>query len=101
MAHKGPHISIPSEYLVQRVLRIPSHEFEDWPEAVRDLAVMIAEELFFVYANPFIDPEIVRESVSSRWELERKGLAHHFTVSIDEGITMFWSAHDADQAFKQ
>lgn len=101
MAHKGPHISIPSEYLVQRVLRIPPHEFEDWPEAVRDLAVMIAEELFFVYANPFIDPEIVRESVSSRWEFERKGLAHHFTVSIDEGITMFWSAHDADQAFKQ
>ena len=48
MPHKGPHISIPHDYVVNRILRINLDDFEEWPESVRALAIEIAEELFLV-----------------------------------------------------
>lgn len=101
MLSKGPHISIESETLVPRILRIGETEFASWPESVRRLTMEIAEELFLVRYNPFISAETVRKSVSERFELSRKGLAHHFATSIGEGITMFWSAHESDMAFRK
>ena len=100
MPHKGPHISISSEFLVHRVLRIDLDEFEDWPEAVRDLAIRIAEELFLVRYNPFIDAETVRASVTKRFDQAEQALAHHYANTLSEGITMFWSAYEADMAFR-
>ncbi len=100
MAHKGPHISISPDYVVNRILRINRNDFEEWPESVRRLAIAIAEELFLVAYNPFIDIENVRQSVQKRYETESLALAHHFATSIGEGITMFWSAHAAESAFR-
>ncbi len=100
MAHKGPHISISPDYVVNRILRINRNDFEEWPESVRRLAIAIAEELFLVAYNPFIDVEAVRQSVQKRYETETLALAHHFATSIGEGITMFWSAHAAESAFR-
>ncbi|SIN87947.1 FAD-binding and (Fe-S)-binding domain-containing protein [Halodesulfovibrio marinisediminis] len=100
MPHKGPHISIGSEFLVHRVLRIDLDEFEDWPEAVRELAIALAEELFLVRYNPFIDAETVRTSVTKRFDRAEPALAHHYANTLSEGITMFWSAYEADMAFR-
>lgn len=100
MPHKGPHISIGSEFLVHRVLRIDLDEFEDWPEAVRELAIAIAEELFLVRYNPFIDAETVRTSVTTRFDRAEPALAHHYANTLSEGITVFWSAYEADMAFR-
>ena len=101
MPYKGPHISIKSESLVERILRINHDEFAEWPEAVRRLTVEVAEELFMVRYNPFIDPNLVRAGVQSGFEPARRALDLHYANSIGEGITMFWSAHDADLAFRQ
>ncbi len=101
MAHKGPHISILPNYVVDRILRIHSADFEEWPESVRRLAIAIAEELFLVAYNPFIDAETVRQSVQTRYDAESLALAHHYATSIGEGITMFWSAHEAEKIFRQ
>lgn len=101
MPHKGPHISISPEDVVNRILRVSRNDFEEWPESVRRLAIEIAEELFLVAYNPFIDPATVRHSVESRFNGESLALAHHYATSIGEGITMFWSTHVAEQAFKQ
>ncbi len=100
MAHKGPHISILPDYVVNRILRINRNDFEEWPESVRNLAIAIAEELFLVAYNPFIDAETVRQSVQNRYEADSLALAHHYATSIGEGITMFWSAHSAEMAFR-
>ncbi|MGN0009685.1 MAG: FAD-binding and (Fe-S)-binding domain-containing protein [Desulfovibrionaceae bacterium] len=100
MAHKGPHISISPNYVVNRILRLNINEFEEWPESVRNLAIAIAEELFLVAYNPFIDADTVRESVRARFEKESISLAHHYANSISEGITMFWSAHNAEMEFR-
>ncbi len=100
MPHKGPHISILPDYVVNRILRIDRNDFEEWPESVRNLAIAIAEELFLVAYNPFIDAETVRQSVQSRYEADSLALAHHYATSIGEGITMFWSAHSAEMAFR-
>lgn len=100
MPHKGPHISISADFVVNRMLRINLDEFEDWPEAVREVAIEIAEELFLVVYNPFIDAETVKTSVRTRFESEKPALAHHYATSIGEGITMFWSAHEAEVAFR-
>ena len=100
MPHKGPHISISSDFVVNRILRINLDEFEDWPESVRRLAIEMAEELFLVVYNPFIDAETVKASVRARFETEQVGLAHHYATSIGEGLTMFWSAHEAEMAFR-
>ncbi len=101
MPHKGPHISISSETLVNRVLRIDLNEFEDWPEAVRDTAIALAEELFLVRYNPFIDAETVRQSVQARFDQAVPGLAHHYATTLREGLIMFWSSYDADMAFRE
>ena len=75
MAHKGPHISISPDYVVNRILRINIDDFAEWPESVRHLAIAIAEELFLVAYNPFINVETVRHSVHARFERESMALA--------------------------
>lgn len=100
MAHKGPHISISPDYVVNRILRINIDDFAEWPESVRHLAIAIAEELFLVAYNPFINVETVRHSVAARFERESMALAHYYANAIGEGITMFWSAHEAERDFR-
>ncbi|MDL2209752.1 FAD-binding protein [Desulfovibrio sp. OttesenSCG-928-O18] len=101
MPHKGPHISIDTESLVNRILRINAEEFAEWPEAVRELTMELAGELFLVCYNPFIDVSMVRESVNSRFEQSRRALAHHYANTISDGLTMFWSAFDNELAFRK
>lgn len=100
MPHKGPHISIAPDFVVNRILRINLEDFAEWPEAVRRLAIEIAEELFLVAYNPFVNAETVKASVAARFEQEVFALAHHYANSISEGITLFWSAHEAQRAFR-
>ena len=100
MPHKGPHISISPEFVVNRILRINQQDFEGWPESVRHLAIEIAEELFLVAYNPFIDAETVKNSIKTRFQEASFALAHHYANAIGEGITMFWSAHEAETAFR-
>ncbi len=100
MPRKGPHISISPEAVVNRIFRIPPDEFSNWPQSVRNLTVELAEELFLVGCNPFIEPSMVRASVEERFKREQFALAHHYANSISEGITLFWSVHEAEVAFK-
>ena len=101
MPHKGPHVSISAAFVVNRILRINLDEYENWPDAVRELAAEIAEELFLVAYNPFISPATVKASVDARFRQESQALAHQYATSIGEGITMFWSAYDAEAAFRK
>ena len=101
MPPKGPHISIDTESLVNRILRINADEFAEWPESVRALTLELAGELFLVCYNPFIDVAIVRESVNARFEHSRRGLAHHYAVTLGDGLTMFWSAFENELAFRK
>ncbi len=101
MRHKGPHISIAPDHVVNRILKINADDFAEWPESVRTLAISIAEELFLVAYNPFIDAELVRESVRGSFERESVALAHYYATAIAEGITMFWSAYEAEAAFRE
>ena len=87
MPHKGPHISISAEYVVNRILRINLDEFERWPQSVRQLAIELAEELFLVAYNPFISASAVRKSVDERYQSESQSLAHQYATAISEGIT--------------
>ncbi|MCQ2444152.1 MAG: FAD-binding oxidoreductase [Mailhella sp.] len=99
MPHKGPHISISADFVVNRVLRINLDDFSRWPESVRQLAIGIAEELFLVAYNPFVAVDLVKKSVGQRYESESHALAHQYATAISEGITMFWSAYEAEVAF--
>ncbi len=101
MPHKGPHISISPDYVVNRILRINIDDFAEWPESVRSLAIAIAEELFLVAYNPFIDADTVRDSVRASYDKESVSLAHYYATAIGEGITMFWSAHEAEMEFRE
>ncbi|MBQ7456126.1 MAG: FAD-binding oxidoreductase [Desulfovibrio sp.] len=100
MIRKGPHISISPNYVVNRILKINIEEFMDWPEAVRTLAITIAEELFLVAYNPFIDVRTVHTSVDETFERESVALSHYYATAISEGITMFWSAYSAEVEFR-
>ena len=101
MPHKGPHISIAPDFVVNRILRINLEDFADWPESVRHLATEIAEELFLVAYNPFVDSATVKASVKERFDREVFALAHHYANTIGEGITLFWSGHEAEVAFRK
>ena len=101
MPHKGPHVSISAPFVVNRILRINLGEFASWPSAVQLLASQIAEELFLVAYNPFIPADHVRQSVAERFERESHALAHIYATGISEGITMFWSAYEAETRFRE
>ncbi|MDR1360307.1 MAG: FAD-binding protein, partial [Deltaproteobacteria bacterium] len=101
MLAKAPHISIDAATLVPRILRINEREFSGWPQGVRQMAMDIAGELFLVRYNPFVSAETVRRSVGERFELSRKALAQHYATALAEGLTMFWSAHEGDMAFRE
>lgn len=101
MHHNGPHISISPDYVVNRILKINMDEFAEWPESVRKLAIVLAEELFLVAYNPFIDAGLVQASVRGRFDREAVSLAHYYATTISEGITMFWSAYEAEMEFRQ
>ncbi len=90
MHHKGPHISISPDYVVNRILKINIDDFAEWPQSVHNLAIAIAEELFLVAYNPFINAGLVRDSVRESFEREAVSLAHYYATAISEGITMFW-----------
>ncbi|MBQ9407754.1 MAG: FAD-binding oxidoreductase [Desulfovibrio sp.] len=100
MPQKGPHISIAPDYVVNRILRINIDDFAEWPESVRNLAIDIAEELFLVAYNPFINVETVRKSVNDSFEKASVALAHYYATAISEGITIFWSAYEAEVEFR-
>ncbi len=100
MPQKGPHISISPDFVVNRILRINIDDFQSWPESVRQLAISIAEELFLVAYNPFINADTVRASVNAHFERDSRSLAHYYATAISEGITMFWSAHEASENFR-
>ncbi len=99
MNYRGPHISISPEYVVNRILKINLDEFSRWPQSVRKLAIEIAEELFLVAYNPFISASAVKASVAEHYKSESQSLAHQYAVTIGEGITMFWSAYEAESQF--
>jgi len=101
MHHNGPHISISPDYVVNRILKLNIDEFAEWPESVRRLAIALAEELFLVAYNPFIDAGLVRQAVRQRFDREAVSLAHYYATAISEGITMFWSAYEAEMEFRQ
>ncbi len=98
---KGPHISIPDNLVVDRILRIHTDDYSQWPSAVSELAAKIALELFLVIYNPFIDVNSVKKSVDARWKDAMPSLAHHYATAIGEGITLFWSTFEAEKAFRE
>jgi len=101
MPSKGPHISIASEHLLARVLRLTPEQTANWPEDVRSLAVNLAEELFLLRYNPFIDPGLVYISVKSRLRQALPSLAEEYARTLDEGVKDFWKEYQEDQAFKE
>ncbi len=101
MPRKGPHISIGSENLIPRVLGLTAKEFSSWPEDVRDLGLEIAEELFLVRYNPFIDPGLVYLSVNSRFKQAQPSLSSDFVNILDGSIQRFWRKYRTDQDFRK
>ena len=100
MPYMGPHISIPDKRLIQRVLGMSPDDFEGWPEAVQDLALELAAELFLIRYNPFIDPQIVWDSVRRTFEQENKGLSDEYARALSSALHRFWGDFESDQRFK-
>ncbi len=100
MPQKGPHISLAPERLVKRVLGLPLEEFQTWPEYLQQLALDLAEELFIIRSNPFVDPRLVKKSVFSRLEAERAALSPEYSRELKACLTRFWKGYELDQAFK-
>jgi FAD/FMN-containing dehydrogenase/Fe-S oxidoreductase len=100
MPHKGPHISIPSEELVFRVLGLEAHDFQALPETVRELALRLAEELFLLRYNPFLSPDLVRSSVDARFQQARQSLSQEYVDMLQGGMDTFWRIFEEDRSFR-
>jgi FAD/FMN-containing dehydrogenase/Fe-S oxidoreductase len=101
MPEKNPHISIPLNRLVPRVLGIGEREFASWPEDVQELAVSLASELFLVRYNPFIDAADVRESVEKRLTQSTTMLTPEYFRAISKAVKDFWTGFDDDARFRE
>ncbi|GAB6175747.1 FAD-binding and (Fe-S)-binding domain-containing protein [Desulfobaculum senezii] len=100
MPYKGPHISIPPERLVPRVLGLDYKEFRRWPEAVRETALDLAAELFLIRYNPFIDPEMVWKSAQASFSRAKLALSEEYSSVLATGMFRFWNQFKDDQKFK-
>ena len=101
MEQQGPHVSAPTEDLVERVLDLKPDEFAQWPEAVRDLAGNISAEFFLVRYNPFINPETVYANVLARLRQARLSLSKAYDEEITRRIKNFWRAYMDDLHFRE
>ncbi|MHC1752105.1 FAD-binding and (Fe-S)-binding domain-containing protein [Humidesulfovibrio sp.] len=99
----GPHISISDERILTRVLGLTASPeeggFAQWPDGVRELAMSLAAELFLVRYNPFVDANLVRESVDRKLSIARPSLSGEFPRLLGTAIAGFWERYEADQAF--
>ena len=101
MAQLGPHISISDEQLISRALGVVDMErYQNWPEEVKKLACNLAAELFLVRYNPFIDPELVRQSVDRRLNMSKPLIDRTFAKILTMGIELFWERHNAELEFR-
>ncbi|RQD67324.1 MAG: FAD-binding oxidoreductase [Desulfonatronovibrio sp. MSAO_Bac4] len=100
MANKKPHISMPTEKLVKRVLDMNPESFKSWPESVRDLALSLAGELFLIRYNPFINHDMVQKSVWSTLNNERSTLSPQYFQEISQRLEKYWQTYLDDLEFK-
>ena len=101
MAQLGPHISISDEQLITRALGVVDMErYQNWPDNVKQLACNLAAELFLVRYNPFIDPELVRQSVERRLNMSKPLINRTFAKILTMSIELFWERHNAELAFR-
>ena len=100
MSDRTPHMSLPLERLVPRVLDISAEELESWPEDVKNLAVAVASELFLVRANPFINPEDVKASVEKRLSDANPKAWGEYPRTIRRAYKAFWDVFEADRRFR-
>ncbi len=100
MPSKGPHISIASESLAPRILGLEEDVYKELPESVRELGLAMAEELFLVRYNPYIDPAMVRSSVKSRLDSVRHSLSTEYIELLENSLTRFWNEFEDDQRFR-
>ncbi len=101
MPEKNPHISLPLDRLVPRVLGVTKEALETWPEDIQDLAVDLAGELFLVRYNPFISAADVRESVDKRFVQANTILTPEYSLLLGQAIKAYWKQYDEDTAFRQ
>ncbi|WP_022660712.1 FAD-binding and (Fe-S)-binding domain-containing protein [Paucidesulfovibrio longus] len=102
MPETGPHISIPDEDLLTKILGVTDLEqVAHWPDAVRKLAASLAAELFLVRYNPFVDPALVKKSVSRRLDMSRPMLSGEYPKILTEAIREFWDRYEADRRFRE
>ncbi|WP_461210342.1 FAD-binding and (Fe-S)-binding domain-containing protein [Desulfocurvus sp. DL9XJH121] len=100
MPYKGPHISIPPDPLVERVLGVADKEFKQWPEHVREAALDLTAELFLIRYNPFIDPELVWKSVQSSFAQTKLAMSEEYSSAIATGMFRFWNRFTDDMKFR-
>jgi len=100
MPYKGPHISIPADPLVERVLGVPDEEFKNWPEHVREAALDLTAEFFLIRYNPFIDAEMVWQSVQNSFAQTKLAMAKEYSDRIATGLFSFWNRFREDQKFR-
>ncbi|MDD4732892.1 MAG: FAD-binding protein, partial [Desulfovibrio sp.] len=102
MPELGPHISIPDEELLTKILGVTDlDQVAHWPEAVRQLAASLAAELFLVRYNPFVDPAQVKKSVSRRLDMSRPMLSGEYPKILTAAVQEFWTRYNADQRFRE
>ncbi|SKA73368.1 FAD/FMN-containing dehydrogenase [Paucidesulfovibrio gracilis DSM 16080] len=102
MPELGPHISIPDEDLLTKILGVTDLEqVAHWPEAVRQLAANLAAELFLVRYNPFVDSDQVKKSVSRRLDMSRPMLSGEYPKILEAAVQEFWNRYKADQRFRE
>jgi len=100
MTKRNPHISLASERLIKRVLKLNLEQFKSWPKSVQELALNLAAEFFIIRYNPFIDPLLVKQSVFSRLKSEQNALSPEYFEIIQTCLENYWQEFEQDQTFK-
>ncbi|MFW6314756.1 MAG: FAD-binding and (Fe-S)-binding domain-containing protein, partial [Desulfohalobiaceae bacterium] len=88
-----PHINIPETRLIETVLQEDPERFYSSTQELQSIGLDLAAEMFVVYSNPFVDPEIVQNSVQARLQEFSPSLSQEEYQYLDQRVQAFWQEY--------
>mgnify|MGYP000067066246 FL=1 len=96
-----PHINISRERVLNTVLKTDLYEFEKWERNFQEIALDISFELFIVYSNPFVDPNIVKNDAIYRLESLQNNISQTDFNFLQSVMEDFWQEFNEYQELRE
>jgi len=87
---QAPYITISEDRMLQSVFDLDMADYRAWPQEERALGLKLASEAFLLRCNPFVHPEVVKNSISQELNRNARGVSEPRWWFFRERLDLFW-----------